>query len=57
MISVLVLTVNLTPPGLIWEESLNEALSRSGWPVGMPLTYWDYFDCELTQPTEGGTIP
>ena len=57
MISVLVLTVNLTPPGVIWEESLNEALSRSGWPVGMPLTYWDYFDCELTQPTEGGTIP
>lgn len=32
---MLVLIVNLTQPKIMWEGSLTERLSTSGWPVGM----------------------
>lgn len=37
-VSVIVnISVNLTKFSVTWEGSLNEELSRLGWPVGMPV--------------------
>lgn len=37
MVMMVNVTVNLTQYRVTWEESLSEASSRSGWPVGTSL--------------------
>lgn len=51
----LVLAVNLTQPKITWEESLNEELSRRGWPVGM--SGGEYLDAGRLSPSWAALFP